>query len=227
MFELNAVLTVAFAGLLLSASPGPSMAYVLSRSVQYGVSGGMASSLGLAMGGVLHAFFAAMGLSLLAVKFPWLLQLVKYAGAIYLLYLAYDSFMSATKIEEDEIAELNDTSEAEISVIRAKNIQAQQTSIGKNDIVRLFINGIIIELSNPKTIIFFLSFMPQFVENKSTSAVFFLSALIPITAIPADLLAIFAGGMIANRLRQRAWVTRSINFAVALVLLVIALLVLI
>lgn len=213
MDPISSLFTVIVAGLLLSASPGPSMAYVLSRSVQFGHGGGLASSLGLAVGGMLHALFAALGLSIIAIQFPWLLQVIKYLGALYLTYLAYDAFKASLNFPVPESSSMD---QAKPATAKAnQNIHRQTYS-------RLFINGVLIELSNPKTIIFFLSFMPQFVQHFSTMGMFFLSSLIPITAIPADLLAIFAGGLIASRVRGHAWLMQAVNLLVALVLLGIA-----
>lgn len=216
MDQLSVMFTVIVAGLLLSASPGPSMAYVLSRSVQFGSGGGLASSLGLAVGGMLHALFAALGLSLIAMKFPWLLQVMKYLGAAYLAYLAYDSLCASFAMPDPQ-----STPDAENA-----DVVTVATTLSHQAYWRLFLNGVLIELSNPKTIIFFLSFMPQFVSQHSAMGMFFLSSLIPITAIPADLLAIFAGGVIASRVRSHSWLVRAVNVAVAVVLLGIAAMVL-
>ncbi len=215
MDPISSLFTVIVAGLLLSASPGPSMAYVLSRSVQFGHGGGLASSLGLAVGGMLHALFAALGLSIIAIQFPWLLQVIKYLGALYLTYLAYDAFKASLNFPAPEASRIDEQQAAPVNTHSNTSTQRQTYS-------RLFINGVLIELSNPKTIIFFLSFMPQFVQHFSTMGMFFLSSLIPITAIPADLLAIFAGGLIANRVRGHAWLMQAVNLLVALVLLGIA-----
>ncbi len=219
MDQLGSVVAVIVAGLLLSASPGPSMAYVLSRSVQFGSNGGLASSFGLAVGGMLHALFAALGLSLLAVKFPAVLQGIKYVGAAYLVYLALDALRSAFPKEKtimDESQSIATKVQTELPIVPFLSPQFW----------RLFFNGVLIELSNPKTIIFFFSFMPQFVTQFSTPGMFLLSSLIPITAIPADLLAIFAGGLIASRVRSHAWLVQATNIAVAIVLFGIAAMVL-
>ena len=204
--SLSSLLTVIVAGLLLSASPGPSMAYVLSRSVQFGHGGGLASSLGLAVGGMLHALFAALGLSIIAIQFPWMLQVIKYLGALYLTYLAYDAFKASLNFP------VPDTNSGDASAIIPNN---QSTDTQRQTYSRLFINGVLIELSNPKTILFFLSFMPQFVQHFSTVGMFLLSSLIPITAIPADLLAIFAGGLIASRVRGHAWLMQAVLLGIA------------
>lgn len=219
MPQLDTIFTVMLAGILLSASPGPSMAYVLSRSVQFGAAGGLASSLGLALGGMLHALLAALGLALLAVKFPVVLQVVKYVGAAYLAYLAYDALQAALSSPS---AASSPSSQANAAPASAESASAKaHAPLGK-----LFAQGVLIELSNPKTIIFFLSFMPQFVVGHSTGGVLLLSSLIPLTAIPADLIAIFAGGLVANAVQGKTWVMRAVNGAVALVLLGIALMVL-
>jgi threonine/homoserine/homoserine lactone efflux protein len=173
----------------------------------------------LAVGGMMHALFAALGLSLIAMQFPWLLQLIKYVGAAYLAYLAYDSLRSAFARVDNSASADNPISDADVPVQTKEEISRQT-------FWRLFKNGVLIELSNPKTIIFFLSFMPQFVSQHSMIGMFLLSSLIPITAIPADLLAIFAGGLIANRVRSHYWLVRAVNIAVALVLVGIAMMVL-
>lgn len=199
------------AGLLLSASPGPSMAYVLSRSVQFGHLGGLVSSLGLAVGGLLHALLAALGLAIIVVKFPMLLQILKYLGALYLSYLAFDAFKSVFQKQDTQSSqEINDEN-------------TQKKLISNELLWKLFKNGIFIEVSNPKTIIFFLSFMPQFIGNYSTLGVFLLSSLIPLSAIPADLIAIFSGGLVAKKVKTHFWLVRLINFLVAAVLIAIAL----
>lgn len=215
MDAINSLLTVAVAGILLSASPGLSMTNALSRSVQFGQSGGLVFSCGLAVGGMLHAVFAALGVSVIVIQAPWLLQTIKYLGALFLTYLAYDAFKASLDFPPPQRRQAINLSP---TIIDPKFRQQSQEHAYRS----LFINGVLIELSNPKTIIFFLSFMPQFVQHFSTMGMFLLSSLIPITAIPADLLAIFAGGLIANRVRGHAWLMQAVNLLVALVLLGIA-----
>lgn len=215
MDAINCLWIVVIAGFLLSASPGLSMANVLSRSIQFGHSGGLIFSCGLAVGGLLHALFAALGMCVIAIQFPWLLQTIKYLGALYLTYLAYDALKASLDFPPPLRRQVFNLSPTMVYSRSAINM-AQPSSHG------LFLNGVLIELSNPKTIIFFLSFMPQFVQHFSTMGMFLLSSLIPITAIPADLLAIFAGGLIANRVRGHAWLMQAVNLLVALVLLGIA-----
>jgi threonine/homoserine/homoserine lactone efflux protein len=208
--QLNTILAVLLAGLLLSSSPGPSMAYVLSRSVQFGHLGGLASSLGLAVGGLIHALLAALGLAIIVVKFPLLMQVLKYLGALYLSYLAFEALKSAFQKQDLHNSQ------------KTQNKFTQNRILSRHAMWKLFSNGVLIEVSNPKTIIFFLSFMPQFISNHSTIGVFLLSALIPLSAIPADLIAIFAGGLVAKKVNTHYWLLRLINFLVAALLFGIA-----
>jgi threonine/homoserine/homoserine lactone efflux protein len=212
MPQLETLLAVFLAGLLFSASPGPSMAFVLSRSVQFGAPAGLASSLGLLVGGLCHALAAALGLGLLATRWPWVLDIVRVLGALYLAYLAYDAFAAARRPEPKADTEAEP--------------EAQSTPKEPARLSQLFRHGVIVELFNPKTIIFFLSFIPPFVKGHSTAGVFLLSAMIPVSAVPADLIAIVAGGQVAKWAHAHGWLTRLTHALVGLVLLTIAILVL-
>ncbi len=87
MPNLDAVILVTLAGFALSASPGPSMLYVLSRSLGQTRSAGLMSAAGLATGGMVHAVAAAAGLSILLAHSPAAYRLLTILGAAYLLYL--------------------------------------------------------------------------------------------------------------------------------------------
>ncbi len=230
MPNIETLITVMIAGLLLSASPGPSMAYVLSRSAQHGAVGGLASSFGLAAGGMLHALLAVLGLGLLASAWPTLIQIVQYLGALYLIYLGYDILRSA--FLPPATTSLQDANAKPDSVAVRCDVPGNGQQRGHRQIehklwLRLFAQGVVVELTNPKTILFFLSFLPKFVQSHSPGGAFLLSALIPITAIPADLLAIFAGSMLAHWAGTRPWMTGAINIFVALVLFAMATLLLV
>ncbi|WP_338845494.1 LysE family translocator [Massilia sp. W12] len=206
MPTIETMLQVALAGLLLSASPGPSMAYVLSRSAQYGHSAGLMSSLGLAVGGIGHALLAACGLALLAAQAPWLMLGMKYLGALYLLYLGQDAIRAAFQS----------------GAASAPDVDAPGAPAPHPGLLRLFGQGVLIEISNPKTVLFFLSFITPYAAKHSMGGMFVLSSLIPLTAIPADLLAIFAGGLIAAWATRHGWLLRAVNLAAGLMLCAIA-----
>lgn len=173
---------VALAGLALSASPGPSMLYVLSRSVGQSRDAGLVSAAGLAAGGVVLAFAAALGLAALLQASPVAYAIVQYAGALYLVYLGYDLLAS----KEEPRGELS--------------------RVNRNSLWRIFYQGVVVEVLNPKTVLFFLAFIPQFVDQDRGSTVLqmlVLGILVPLTAVPSDIIVATAGGTIADKIATR------------------------
>lgn len=179
------IAVVTLAGLALSASPGPSMLYVLSRSIGQSRSAGLASAAGLAVGGVVLALATALGLAALLAASPIAYRIAEHLGAAYLVYLGIDLLRS----------KVSDRSEVSGVAVRS--------------LWRIFYQGVIVEVLNPKTILFFLAFIPQFVDQARgsiTVQMLVLGALVPLTAVPSDLIVAFAGGSLAERLavRQRS-----------------------
>ena len=130
------------AAMLLAISPGPGMFYVMTRSLKGGRSEGYVSALGTAVGGLGHVLAAALGLSAILATSTVLFSLVKYLGAAYLLYLGIRTLRS----HEDMTVADEGTA-----------------STGK----AAFYQGIVTEVLNPKTALFFLAFIPQFIALDS------------------------------------------------------------
>lgn len=127
------------AALVLALTPGPGILYVMARTLSGGASDGIASTLGTAVGGMIHVTVAAVGLSALLAASAKAFLIVKYAGAIYLVFLGARSILGARR--------------AGIPSIRPYgNRQA-------------FLEGILTEGLNVKTALFFLAFIPQFVDH--------------------------------------------------------------
>jgi threonine/homoserine/homoserine lactone efflux protein len=178
--ELETILLVTLAGLALSASPGPSMLYVLSRSIGQNRAAGLASSFGLALGGLILAIAAALGLTAIFSYSKPLYFTVQYAGAAYLVYLGVQMFMPS---EGDE---------------KIENVELQTFR-------KIIFQGIFVELLNPKTILFFLAFLPQFIYadlGDVSLQMLILGILVPLTALPSDIIVSFAGGTLAERLNK-------------------------
>ena len=179
--SFDSIMMVAIAGLAMSATPGPSMLYVLSLSMGQSQKAGLVSSLGLAVGGMIHVALAALGVSAVFAYMPGAMTSVKVIGAIYLFYLG-------------------------VSMIREKNSSVEQMKIravSERPLSSIFYQGIIVELFNPKTILFFLAFLPQFVmtEGEHISIhMLILGILIPLTAVPSDLIMAITGGALANKI---------------------------
>lgn len=136
MFDAHRLLLFLAAALLLAITPGPGIFYVLARSLAGGKREGILSSLGTFVGGLFHVFAAALGLSAILAASAVAFHAVKYAGAAYLVWLG-------------------------IRMIRTRN--AEMTVEAASPSKRAFRQGILTEVLNPKTALFFLSFIPQFV----------------------------------------------------------------
>src|ERR1700761_8137339 len=128
--------------LLLNTAPGPDSAYVIGRSVQLGWRGGVAATLGISTGCLVHVLAVAIGLSALLVASATAFTVVKWAGAAYLCYVGLSMLLSRSKNVDD--APLRETGTVPLS--------------------RVFWQGALTDVLNPKVALFFLAFLPQFVE---------------------------------------------------------------
>lgn len=195
MPPLEAIISVALAGLVLSATPGPSMLYVLSRSVGQSRAAGLASAFGLCLGGVLLAIATALGLATLFSSFDWLVTALRYVGSVYLVWLGIDMIRNARAEAQAAL---------DVEQVQQKPLSA---------IIR---QGVLVELLNPKTVLFFALFLPPFIAADADSSVrlqlLVLGVLVPLTAIPSDLVVAYMGGTMTkvinreNAMRERlAW----------------------
>jgi len=169
------------------------MLYVLSRSVGQGRSAGLMSTGGMALGGILHAFAAALGLSAVFAYSQGAYAAIKIVGALYLIYLGVRMFMSK----------------------KEAGPEADVKSIRNEPLAKIFYQGILVELLNPKTILFFLAFIPQFVDQGNGSIglqLLILGMLVPLTAVPSDLIVSFAGGTVADRLAKNRSARRFLEW---------------
>lgn len=134
-------LTAAF---ILSITPGPGILYTLVRGLNGGRSEGLESALGLFVGGLVHVVVAAAGISSLLMTSALAFTFVKYTGAAYLIYLGLRTLLS------------RDTLSINVDAV----VQTQRSR-------RAFYQGVITEVLNPKTALFFLAFIPQFINFES------------------------------------------------------------
>jgi len=126
--------------LALLAVPGPSVVYVVTRTLEQGRGAGLVSMLGLETGALAHVALSALGVTALLAASDWAFVVVKYAGVTYLVVLG-------------------------VRQIRRAAVPASQTADSAGtSYARLFRDGVMVDLLNPKTGLFFLAFLPQFVE---------------------------------------------------------------
>jgi threonine/homoserine/homoserine lactone efflux protein len=133
------LLAFTIAAVVLAITPGPGIAYVVARTVAGGRAEGLASCLGTGVGGMLHVLAAALGLSLLIAQSAVAFNLVKYLGAAYLVYLG-------------------------IRMLIRKDPAPNAEPVVPQGARHAFFEGILVEALNVKTALFFLAFLPQFVQ---------------------------------------------------------------
>ncbi|HWZ81341.1 MAG TPA: LysE family translocator [Terriglobales bacterium] len=169
------------AAVLLAIAPGPGMLYVLARTLSGGRREGLLSSLGTFMGGMVHVFAAAAGVSIILAKSALAFATVKYAGAAYLCFLGIRMIFDARRDEPFPVA-----------VPAARNPLWQ---------------GVMTEVLNPKTALFFLSFIPQFVNHTSghVFAQFVVLGAISVTLnTTADMVVTLLAGPLGQKIRESA-----------------------
>jgi threonine/homoserine/homoserine lactone efflux protein len=181
------------ASLALAVVPGPAVLYIVTQSVDQGRAAGVVSALGIATGGLIHAFAATVGLSALLASSATAFAVVKYAGAAYLVLLGV---MRLLRRDDEEVA-------------RPPRPRR-----------RLYRDGVVVNVLNPKTALFFLAFLPQFVDPNGTAAaaqIFVLGLIFVAIALASDSLWAVTAGTLGGLLKQsraylavRRWVSGTV-----------------
>ena len=182
-------------GLLLNITPGPDTAYIIGRSIQFGWRGGAAAATGICIGCLVHVFGAAIGLSALLMASSAAFTVLKWVGAAYLLFTGVQMLLS-----------------------RARPLAEAAAAGSETSLARVFWQGALTNVLNPKVALFFLAFLPQFVavESAHKTLAFLTLGLIFITsgALWCFCIAAFAARA-AGRIRQSAgamaWVNRALG----------------
>jgi len=190
MFDSTHFFLFLTAAALLAVAPGPGMLYVLARSLAGGKREGVLSALGTFVGGMAHVFAAALGVSVVLAKSAVAFSAVKYIGAAYLCFLGVRMILESRG--EQTIAEESVPKKISSAVKPARNP---------------FWQGVATEVFNPKTALFFLSFIPQFV-NRGGGHVFLqfvaLGTISVVMNTSADLIVIVLAGPLGERIRSSA-----------------------
>ena len=183
MFDSTRFFLFLTAAVLLAVAPGPGMLYVLARCLAGGKREGVLSALGTFLGGMVHVFAAALGVSIILAKSAVAFATVKYVGAAYLGFLGVRMILDARKQNAESIPQ---------DIKPARNPLWQ---------------GVATEVLNPKTALFFLSFIPQFV-NRGSGHVFLqfvtLGTISVVMNTTADLIVIALAGPLGEKIRSSA-----------------------
>lgn len=182
-FDLWVSFTIAAA--FLAVAPGPDNLFVLLQSAMYGSRAGIFVTLGLCVGVFIQTLLAAFGVAAVVAASPTLLMIIQLAGAAYLLYLAWGAWKAPVGGESGESAK---------KYPRLSNFQ-------------LWRRGILMNITNPKVLIFFLAFFPQFIIKGSTESQVMVQMLIMGMTFLVCTLVVFSAiawcaGTLADRLRS-------------------------
>jgi threonine/homoserine/homoserine lactone efflux protein len=189
------------ASVALAVVPGPAVTYIVTQSVDRGRRAGLFSAAGIACGGLVHLTAATAGLSAIVASSPTAFAAIKYAGAAYLVVVGLRRILS----REEEV----------------------EPEPGRALHRELFVQGVIVNVLNPKTALFFLAFLPQFVDPHADAVplqVAFLGAIFAAIAFCSDVSYALLADLLARRLRRggrgarvRRWASGGIFVALGAV----------
>lgn len=194
--------------ILLTMTPGPDNLYLLAKSIADGARAGIILAAGLASGIVFHTCLVILGVAALVKSSPIAFAALKYVGAAYLFYLAYGAFTA-------KIADAQPTEAA----------AGQATAAGSNGETSAFAiyrKGLIMNILNPKVLLFFLAFLPQFVDPNNESpglAIAMLGGIFSLQALILFTLIALCAGKLRGFLNQGAKSQRMLNRIQGVVLL--------
>jgi threonine/homoserine/homoserine lactone efflux protein len=193
----SAIALFCLASVALAVVPGPAVTYIVTQSIDKGRRAGLVSALGVASGGLVHVAAATVGLSALIASSATAFTTVKLVGAAYLIVIGVRRILSR---EEDTEVQVAPTPHR-----------------------RLYAQGVVVNVLNPKTALFFLAFLPQFVDASSGSIpaqVAFLGVLFAAIALTTDTMYALLADLLAGKLRRsgtgaklRRWVSGGIFIA--------------
>jgi RhtB (resistance to homoserine/threonine) family protein len=178
------------ASILLNLTPGADTMYIVSRSISQGRAAGIYSALGISSGIIVHTILAAFGLSVILMQSAFLFNVIKIVGAVYLAYLG-------------------------VRMLMTKNKTKKEQTLKKQSNKKIFLQGMITNVTNPKVALFFLAFLPQFIHTNS-------GVLNPVPFIILGLTFTLTGGiwsiitayftsMATNKLRNNSKVSTVLN----------------
>lgn len=175
------------ASLILLVTPGPAVFYIVARSIDQGRLAGIVSTLGVAAGSCVHSLAAALGVSAILASSATAFTVVKLIGAGYLIYLGVRKFLVPDPVETD-------------------------LAVARRQLREIFAQGIVVNVLNPKTALFFLAFLPQFVDvSKGHVALqmILLGVMFAALGILSDGLYAIAAGTFGRWLKRRAGVLKA------------------
>ena len=192
------------ASILLTLAPGPDNLYLLTKSLSSGAKCGVVLAAGLASGIIFHTFLVMIGVAALIQSSPVAFTVLKIFGAAYLLLLASKSFKAA----------------------RAGKKISMQKSDSQNSFIKIYRRGVLMNVLNPKVLLFFLAFLPQFVNFSASSPslqIIFLGFTFAVQAFVIFSAMAICAGKVRNLILRQKNLGQIFNYVEAFVLAIIAL----
>jgi threonine/homoserine/homoserine lactone efflux protein len=178
---LDLLLAFAAATAVFAYFPGPALLYTAAQMLARGRRAGLMAALGIHLGCYAHVFAAAFGLSAVFRHVPELYMALKIVGAAYLVWLG-------------------------IAMMRSRGATPEAATIAPKSAKRAFLESIVVELLNPKVAIFFIAFLPQFVDPSAAFPIglqfLILGTIVNLAFSSADLVTVFAASAVMHRLRS-------------------------
>ncbi len=139
-------------GILLNLIPGADTMYIVGRSISQGRNAGIYSVYGIISGSLIHTLLVAFGLSIILTKSLLLFNIIKIVGVIYLVYLGIRMLLDKSNV----------------------NFSAAAAESNKQNISKIYMQGLVTSLTNPKVSLFFIAFLPQFIDKKASGPIPFI-----------------------------------------------------
>ena len=180
MADFDTLMTFLVATAIFAYMPGPALLYATAQTIARGRKGGLMAAFGIHLGGYVHVVAAALGLGFLLSQVPTAYMIIKFAGAGYLVWLG----------------------------IRMIVLRVDSTGPGPavSNPRRTFLQSMLVEILNPKTAIFFIAFLPQFVDPVAALPAWLqfliLGTIVNVVFSSADLVAVSVAHKIVSRIRQ-------------------------
>ena len=197
MIDFTSLYMFIAASFLLCLAPGPDNIYVLTQGMTKSKKAAIITTLGLCSGIIIHTSAAAFGISVIFQTSELAFNLVKYIGAAYLLYIAYQAF----RHRNDKI-----------------DLSVQDSN---NELKKLYVKGFFMNVLNPKVSIFFLAFLPQFVNpelgNVPMQMIILGLVFMALTVVVFSSIGI-AGNMLSSKLMENPSISKVLNILTSFVL---------
>jgi threonine/homoserine/homoserine lactone efflux protein len=190
VIDVHLLLAFLAAALALNFTPGADMMFVTAQSLSGGRGTGIAAALGVGSGAVVHSALAALGLAALVAAEPVAFDVIRYAGAAYLIYVAVQMIRTPPRLDGGAAAP-------------------------RTNLARAYAQGLTTNLLNPKVIVFVLAFLPQFANPASGSLaaqIFILGTLFGVTGTSVLIAVAFAGGRLRRAFAAHPFAGRALGW---------------